>query len=112
MNEHKEILYWRKVHISGVKKILDERPLGSQPAFYCEERDQYFSSNPNSRFLSIEIFARFMRSHALVSLKKGLKAAESLERTADWRKRRNEHCQLVEAIKDIRLLRGAVLEKA
>lgn len=111
MNEHKEILYWQEMSQIIINQVLHVAPLSNQPIFYDYLNDQYFSGNPDNRFISIDTLKRLMTSHDIIRFG-GLLRAETRERTTDWRKKRDEHNRLLVAIHDVKLCRGVILEKA
>ena len=98
--------------VVAVGRIVAVAPLSLYPTFYDSSRDQYFSSNPNGKFLAVDTFKRLLLSLNIIRRYGSIVAAERFYETKDWRPRRNEQHRLHTSIQDAKLYREVMLENA
>lgn len=111
MYERKEITLFVKNRIlcEGIVKVA---PQSNLPVFYDQQHDQYFSSNPNGNFFSVDVFKRLFLSLNTIHRYGSIVAAERFYEMKDWRPRRNEQHRMHTSIQDAKLCREVMLENA
>lgn len=111
MDERKEVALLIKNRIL-VERIVKVAPKSDFPTYYDQQRDQYFSSNPNGNFFAVDTFKRLLLSLNIIRRYGSIVAAERFYETKDWRPRRNEQHRLHTSIQDAKLYREVMLENA
>ncbi len=112
MDERNEVQFWRDRGVVAVGRIVAVAPLSLYPTFYDSSRDQYFSSNPNGKFLAVDTLKRLFLSYKLIQNYKGLHRAEVIAESKDWQASIKDRYRLIGAIRDVKLCRGAAIENA